>query len=141
MTYTSIDICRLKSSQKILLCNAALDDLRFSNEDFLFETPPKRSKFLICTREEVTLTSLEADNFETNQFSMIACYSEYRLKNMYYLGKNHLPNSATIYKRTGLLENHYYPHTLIFKIDLYKLIQDTRSHSSVHGHHQQLILH
>lgn len=126
MTYASIDICRLTSSQKILLCNAALEDLlRLSNNKERFETPPRGSEYSICTRSQVTLSSLEADDFKINQFSMIACYNSRLLKDDYYLGKNHFTDSATIYKRIGFL-NQYYPHTLIHTIDMFKLIHDAQ---------------
>lgn len=124
MTYSSIDICRLKSSQRILLCSTALKDL---HRDLIFKKPNVRSKAAFCARKKVILTSLEADDYETDQFSMIACYYPTENTPTFYLGKNHLEASAIIYKLINIREDFYYPYTLILTIDMYKLIQDAGS--------------
>lgn len=105
----------------MLLCNTALKDLRNPGEEYVFDA----MSYSICLRRKVTLTALESDDYETNKFSMWECPSNKLHINLYFVGKNHLKDSATIYKRiTHKRQEYYYPHTLATKIDRHKLVED-----------------
>lgn len=120
ITHQSIDLCRLTALEKKLLCDAALKGLNVLEEDMVSTT-----SYSTCIKNNVTLTVVEADDYETNQFSMYPCLSNN--DKIYFLGTNHLKDAATIYKRVVIeRKKYYYPHTLITKIDKFKLKENAR---------------
>lgn len=115
-THASIDICNLKMKQRALLCDAALEHLKTPTRKQFIDKVFHRN----CLKKKVTLTAMEADDYETNHYSIAECYKD--AERLFLIGKNHLTNSAIIYQKVKLGEKEYYfPYSLITKIDRYML--------------------
>lgn len=128
-TYKSIDVCSLSVKQRTLLCNEAFrkDEVpqkgeEKKEEELLFNEDSKS----ICMKNKVKLSAIDADDLETNLFSMWECNGNIQTtQNMYFLGKNHLKNAATIYARIRIrAEDYFYPHIIIAGINKYGLVKD-----------------
>lgn len=102
-----------------MLCNEALK--YYENPQDIYRIP-KKLKFK-NSRIQVTLTRREADALETNIFSLFECPSDLvSSHSIFFVGKNHLKDTATIYKRIQIeWKNHYCPHAFIFDINRYML--------------------
>lgn len=118
-TYRSIDIGQLSVRQKAVLCNDALkyyenpQDIYRIAETFNF----KRS------RERITLTRREAQGLKTDLFLLFECPCDIQSAfGLFFVGKNHLKNTATIYKVVRIKsKRYYYPYAFVTGINRYKL--------------------
>lgn len=130
MTYKSIDVCSLLVKQKTLLCNEAFKNEKFSStpkkEDEAEILPFNEDTKFTCDRNLVKLSAIDADELQTDLFSMWECHGNLQqTQNRFFVGKNHLKNAATIYARVRIgAVDYFYPNALIGGINKYGLVKD-----------------
>lgn len=118
-THASIDIGHLSVRQKTVLCNDAVK--YYGNPQDVYRIPV--TFVFRHSRHQVRLTRREADGLKTNTFSLFECPCDIRdIFGYYFIGKNHLKNTATIYKVLRIKsKTYYYPLAFVSGINRYRL--------------------
>ncbi|KAM7249583.1 hypothetical protein ACFE04_016251 [Oxalis oulophora] len=122
-TYESIDFCQLSVKQKVAFCEDTFKKYYGDGSRTIIYDASLRSR---CQRNTVTLTTRDAVHLVSKVYTMWKCpgLTDEEEEQAYFIGKNHLKDSAVAYKVVRIDgADYYYPYILIGEVNRHMLAQ------------------